>query len=448
MPAEARREGEEEGPRLSRLAAPIVAENLIRTSLLSIDQFMLYAFATDAAAAMSATSQLSFFLQLLYQMPAQGASILVAQKLGAGRREEAESYALGGIALVGLFSVFVSLAYATLAGPAVSLFDLEPEVHRLAVSFLAIYGGLSAFMALNIAQAAILRAWGHTRDAMVANVAALACTIGGNYVALFGPFGLPVLGLRGVALANVLGQAVALVILSLAIRRRGIRLRWGRLGRLPGSVVGGILEIGVPTAGENISYNLSQVVITGIVSTMGTAALDASGLVISIVRYVFTFGVSIGAAAQIRVGWLVGAGRASVAKASMWRWLAMAASVAFCLAVALNLLKGRIVPLFTEDPTIVGLVTSIFALALVYEPGRCMNTVVIPGLKGAGDVRFPVMMGMVFNWSIAVTGAFLLGKVLGLGLFGVFAAMASDEWVRGLVILKRWSGGRWMRSRE
>jgi len=435
-----------EGPRLSRLAAPIVAENLVRTSLLAIDQLMLYAFATDAAAAMSASSQLGFFLQLLYQMPAQGASILIAQKLGAGRREEAESFALGGIVLVGLFSVAVSLAYASLAGPVLSLFSLEPEVHSLATSFLTIYGGLSVFMALNIAQAATLRAWGHSRDVMVANIAALVCTIGGNYLALFGPFGLPILGLRGVALSNVAGQLVAFAILSLAMRRRGIRPKWRNIGRLPRSVVRGILEIGLPTAGENISYNLSQVTITGIVSTLGTAPLAAYGLVLSIVRYVYMFGVSIGAAAQIRVGWLVGAGRPELAKSSMWRWLAAGATAAFALALSLNLFKGFLVPLFTTDPTIDGLVGSVFALSIVYEPGRSMNTVVIPGLKGAGDVRFPVLMGMIFNWSVAVTGAFVVGKLLGFGLVGVFAAMASDEWIRGLIILRRWHGGRWMRG--
>lgn len=433
-----------EGPSLPRLAAPILAENLVRTSLLAVDQLMLYAFATKAAAAMSASTQLGFLLQLLYQMPAVGASILIAQKLGAGRREEAESYALGGIALVGLFSLGVSLAYALLAGPTLSLFALDPEVHDLATSFLAIYGGGSLFMALNIAQAAVLRAWGHPRDVMVANIAALVCTIAGNYLALFGPFGLPVTGLRGVAVSNVVGQLLAFLVLGAALRRRGIRPRWRSVGRLPGRVVSAILEIGIPTAGENISYNLSQVVITGIVSTLGTSALAAYGLAISILRYVFIFGVSVGVAAQVRVGWLVGAGRAAEAKTAMWRWFGTAAAVAFSLAALLNLVKGTLVPLFTTDPAIDAFVTSIFVLSLVYEPGRCINTVVIPGLKGAGDVRFPVAMGVVFNWSVAVLGAYLLGKVLGLGLFGVFLAMGSDEWTRGLIMLRRWRGGRWM----
>ncbi len=405
---------------------------------------MLYAFSTDAAAAMSAASQLAFFLQLLYQMPSQGAGILVAQRLGAGKREEAESYAWAGIVMVLTFSVIVSMSYISFSGAALGFFSLAPGVRAGAVSFLSIYGGASSFMALNIAGAVILRSWGHTRDVMVANICALCCTIAGNYLALFGPFGLPVLGLAGVAASNVAGQMVASLILVRAFRRRGIRLGGSRSApRLPRNVIRGILAIGVPTAGENISYNLSQVVIAAIISGMGTAALAAYGLVIALSRYVFTFGISVGMAAQIRVGWLVGAGHHEDASRSLPKWLGLALAISAALAVILNVVKLPLIALFTHDTVIGGMAASVLLVAVVYEPGRCLNTVIIPSLKGAGDVRFPVAVGLVFMWGISVSGAWLLGRVLGLGLLGVWIAMCTDECLRGLVMLGRWQSGRW-----
>ena len=191
---------------LAKLAAPIFAENLVRTSLIAIDQLMLYAFSVEAAAAMSAASQLAFFLQLLYLMPSQGAGILVAQRLGARKREEAESYAWAGIVMVLSFSVLVSIGYIFFSGSALGLFALAPGVRIGAVTFLSIYGGASLFMALNIAQAVILRSWGYTRDVMVANISALCCTIAGNYLALFGPFGLPESGGAGRGIGDELLQ--------------------------------------------------------------------------------------------------------------------------------------------------------------------------------------------------------------------------------------------------
>jgi putative MATE family efflux protein len=431
---------------LHRLAAPILAENLVRTTLLAVDQLMLYSFAASAAAAMAAASQLAFFLQLLYAMPALGASILIAHDLGAGRKAEAERHALGGLGLGALLAILVSLAYVLLAGPVLGLFRLEEEVFSRAATFLRIYGGASFFMAMNIGQAATLRSWGQPRDAMAANIAALVTTVLGNWLALFGPFGLPLTGMAGVAWSNVAGQVVAFFAMGVFLRARGIRLRLRDLPGLSGKVTRGILAMGLPSVGENISYNLSQIVIVSIIAGMGTAALAAYGLVVAISRYIFIFGVSVGSAGQVKVGWLAGAGRGREALPGVQRWFLAGAAVSLGLAIAVNLLKPLFLPLFTRDPAISSLASSVLLVGLLLEPGRCLNTIVIPGLKGAGDVHFPVLVGVLFMWGVSVAGARLLGVGLGMGLVGVWLAMSADEWSRGLVMLWRWRSGRWLRN--
>jgi Na+-driven multidrug efflux pump len=85
----------------------------------------------------------------------------------------------------------------------------------------------------------------------------------------------------------------------------------------------------------------------------------------------------------------------------------------------------------------------VLLVALVHEPGRNFNTVIIPALKGAGDVRFPVYVGIASMWGIGVGGAWFLGLHLGYGLPGVWCAMAADEWVRGLIMWWRWRSGAW-----
>ena len=428
---------------LAALAAPIFAENLVRTSLTAVDQFMLYGFATAAAAAMSAAGQFAFFLQLLYQMPSIGAGILVSQALGAGRREDAERYALGGLVLVGAFSLVVSGVFAALVAPVLGLYGLESQVRAHAATFLVIYGGASAFMAFNLGQAAVLRAWGHPRDAMLANVAALGTAVTGNWLALYGPFGLPVTGMAGVAWSNVAGQIVAFAIMGVSLRKRGVRLPWRDAFRLPVDVVRGILRIGVPTAGEMLSYNLAQIVIMGMVASLGTEALAAYGLVITLSRYVFIFGVSVGNAGQIKVGWLVGARRFDEAYRGVIRWFLSGAAVSLGASILMNLGKRRFLALFTDDPAIAALASGALLVGLALEPGRCLNTIVIPGLKGSGDVRFPVLVGILFMWGVGVLGARILGLGLGLGLAGIWIAMAADEWLRGLVMLSRWRSGAW-----
>ncbi len=77
------------------------------------------------------------------------------------------------------------------------------------------------------------------------------------------------------------------------------------------------------------------------------------------------------------------------------------------------------------------------------EPGRAANLVVINSLRAAGDVQFPVILGIISMWGISVPLAYILGVNVGWGLIGVWVAMISDEWFRGLGMIWRWKQGKW-----
>ncbi len=427
------------------LAWPIFVENLLRTSLMSIDTFMLTRYSEKAVAAMSLVNQIAFFMQLLYMMAAIGASILISQNLGAGKRKEAGLVGVGSLNLILAVAVVLSAAMALSIGPILGAAGLDPEVERYGRQFLMIYGGLSVFMAFNIGQASILRAWGHPKVPMVVNVIALLLTVCGNALSLFGPFGFPVLGVVGVASSTVLSQAVACVVYAVMIRRRKeIELPLSRFAKIPAPVYRAVISVGVPTAGENLSYNVAQIVILFVViARIGTEALAAYGICIAVLRYVFIPGISIGSAGQIKVGYFVGAGRPREAKGRVYRYFLIGAAISLATALGLNLIKGPILGLFTNDGSILGISAAIFIVSVFHEPSRNFNTIINPALKGAGDVKFPVVVGVVGMWAVGVFGSWLLGIRLSLGLVGVWIAMAVDEWLRGIFMLLRWRSGAW-----
>ena len=429
---------------LVQLAWPLLVENLLRTSLMSADTMMLGHYSEKAVAAMSLVNQFGFFIQLLYMLVSTGASILIAQNLGAGRRREAGLIGVASLVLILALSVVVSAAFGLGAGPLVSLYSLEPEVAYSARRFLGIFGGLSFFMALNIGQASILRAWGYPRVPMMVNVVALIMTVGGNAFCLFGLFGFPVLGVAGVAASTVLSQAVACVLSFVLIRRRPeLELPLREARAIPARVYRAMLAIGVPSAGENLSYNLSQIAILAMLSGLGTVPLATYGILLAVLRYVFMPGASIGLGAQIKVGYLVGAGRHDEARVTVYRAFGVAFAISVFGVLLVQALHRPILGLFTQDREVVALAEAVLLVALVHEPGRNFNTVIIPALKGSGDVHFPVLVGMASMWGIGVVGAWVLGVRFGYGLPGVWVAMAADEWVRGVLMLLRWRSGVW-----
>jgi Na+-driven multidrug efflux pump len=178
---------------------------------------------------------------------------------------------------------------------------------------------------------------------------------------------------------------------------------------------------------------------------MGTVALATYSILMAVLRYVFMPGVSIGAAGQLLVGYLVGAARDGEATHRVYRYCAIGTAISVVLVLVLELFHRAILGVFSDDPQVLALAASVLVVSLVLEPGRNFNTIIMPALKGAGDVRVPVCIAIASMGIISLLGSRLLGVSLGLGLVGVWIAMAADEWFRGVVMLLRWRSGAWRR---
>jgi Na+-driven multidrug efflux pump len=114
------------------------------------------------------------------------------------------------------------------------------------------------------------------------------------------------------------------------------------------------------------------------------------------------------------------------------------------LAVALSaaLAAPWLLRMFTSDPEIIATGTTLMWITVVLEPGRTFNLVVINALRAAGDARYPVMAGAASMVLVLAGGSWLLG--LHWGLVGVWVAYALDEWVRGLLMWRRWARLAWV----
>ena len=82
-------------------------------------------------------------------------------------------------------------------------------------------------------------------------------------------------------------------------------------------------------------------------------------------------------------------------------------------------------------------------MAALLEPGRTINLILYLGMKGAGDVVFPTVVGITFMWLVGVGVSFFLGVGMGIGLPAIWIAMALDEWIRGFIAIGRWKSGKW-----
>lgn len=427
------------------LTWPLFVEILLRTALNTSDVFMLSGYSDKAVSAVGVISQLSFFLIIVSSMVSSGTGILIAQYNGSNRTLESAYVGIASIALSALVGISLSVIAVIGAYHFLPLYGLEAQVEQYAHEYLVISGALTFNITLGIVLTTILRSNGYSRAPMVVNLISGVINIVGNYIALYQPFGLPVYGVEGVAIATVISQVIGTLILAVVIRRSDISLPFGQFKQIPKTIYSRIVKIGVMNAGEVLSYNMAQICITFFIVQMGTASLAAFTYAQNIARLSFAFALALGQGSQIQAGYYIGRGWIDSILKLVQRYFVIGFVVSTLVTIAIYLLRDNIIPLFTADPEISALTASLIAGSIILEAGRVFNLIFISALKAAGDIKFPVQMGILSMWGLGVAMSYLFGVHWGFGVIGAWMAIALDEWFRGLIMARRWRSKVWTR---
>ena len=344
-----------------------------------------------------------------------------------------------GIVMGGALSLFAFLS----AGTITELYGLETQVAAFAYEYLIISGSFTIFVTLGIVFSTILRSHGYSKSPMLINLFAGLINIVGNYAALYQPFGLPVYGVQGVAIATVFSQIICATLLWLMIHHKKIDLPMAKFLAIPVTFYKKILRIGVINASEILSYNMAQMVIIYFVVQMGTASLTAFTYAQSLARLSFSFALALAHASQIQTSYFIGKGWIDSILTRVQRYFLIGFIASTSITSIVYLFRFQIIDLFTSDPEVVLLTAGLILGSILLEAGRVFNLVFISSLKGAGDIAFPVKMGVLSMWGVSVVLTYVLGIHFGLGVFGAWLAIAADEWFRGIIMLFRWRSKKW-----
>ncbi len=432
-----------------KLTLPLAMEQFFRILVSSIDTMMLSGYSEKAVAGVGLMGQYVFFLNLLFSVIGTGTSIVLAQYIGAQKSDKELNYiAQASSVMATIISLILTALVIFGTGPLLSCYELEPEVRQFAWEYFIIYGGVACFFtAFSQLQSAILRSYGYTKETMYVSIVANILNVSGNAIALYGLFGLPVLGIKGVAASSAFSMVASFILFAIIIKRKkDVMFDLKGLKNVPKNFYRIILSVGVPTAGESLSYNMSQIVIMAMISTLGTYVMSAQVYTQTIVRFVFIITMAIGNAVQIKAGYYVGAKEYDTAYHKIFKYSAVATSCSVFFILLTNLIKTLIIALFTHQPEIASIVSTLLVGSIYIEFGRSLNLIYIGALKGSGDVKFPVVYGIISMWSIIVLFGWFLGIKLGMGILGFWLAIGTEETSRGITMFFRWKSRKWEKS--
>lgn len=431
---------------LIHLTWPIFLEIFLFMLMGIADTFMLAAVSDDAVSGVGTANQYIHIAILILEVVGNGAAIVVSQYLGSRRLIEATKISALAISLNLVVGLIMSAIFIISSSQLMIMMNLQGDVLAHAQGYLIIIGGGIFLQAIINSLAAIIRVHGQTKQTMYVSLGMNIIHVVGNYILIFGHFGAPELGVQGAAISSVFSRLIAVFIfIWLYYQVLEIKVRWKNFITFPKEYVKKILAIGVPSALEQIMYQVCQVVFLYYITYLGTEALAARQYAVNISMFTYLFAIAIGMGTSIIVGRLVGAGKQEEAYQQLWVSVKVAMIFTLVMVAVVTFFRETLMDVFTDNPEVIQLGASVLLLSVLLETGRTINITIINTLRATGDARFPVKIGFLSMVCMSLPLGYLLVFVLDMGLVGVWLAITADEWCRAIIVFFRWKGRKWER---
>lgn len=434
------------------VALPIAMQNLITMATSMMDSIML-GRADDTGVLLSAATlanQPFFILSLVTFGLGGAASVLCAQYWGRGELSPVRA----------LFSIIlkVALVVGALFGAAVllfptlilSLYTPRAELIEAGASYLRIIGFAYMIFAVSNTAVCTLRGIELVLVSVVSGVASFVTNVFLNWVLIFGHLGAPALGIRGAALATLTARVLEFVIVMtylFGVDRR-LRLRPRDFMRFNRVLAGDLFRTGTLVVLNELCWSVTMSVQAAILGHVTYAAGDpvAANSIASILQQLsttFIFGFA--GAAAVLVGKAIGEGdrEKAVRRAHTFQLTSFLLGLLACGFILL--IREPFIGLYdipAATRTLARELVSVTAVVTIFV--SMASTMIVGILRGAGDVRFCMVIEAGLLWLLATPAAFLAAMVFRWPVPVVLLCMKLDEPTKTLACCLRMRDDRWV----
>lgn len=424
----------------TKLYIPIALETLCYMLAGMVDTIMLSTVGDSAVGAVgTANTYINVFI-IMFHVVSSGMIAVMTQYIGAKRIGVAFQARQLGAVFNMVLGVALSIFLFVFSGLILEIVGVAPLLMDYAKTYLKIVGGFCFLNALIPIFSSYLRAFGYTKQPLIATLVANVVNLCLNAVFLFGLH----TGVAGVAVATVLSRILNLAIVIVASKIL-VKAKEDSERLKNTEVFVQIIKVGLPSALETALYNVAMTLTIRFLNQMDESGfhVTARAYAAQIANFSYCAGAALAQANAIMTGWRIGEGDYEACdkgtKKAAWIGIVVAAGLEIIFVLCADVL----IRIFTQDLEMIRLVKILLTIDIVLEVGRVTNLVFGQALKTSGDAIFTTMIGVLFMYLCMVGGTWFFGIHLNLLAVGAYIGLATDECVRAMFMFLRWQSGKW-----
>ncbi len=432
-----------------RLAWPIMVQSLVSALMYILDNAMIGQLGEAELAGVAQANKVSFLVIIILFGLVSGSSIFTAQFWG--KRDLVGIRQVMALSLMVAAPVALLFVAASMIAPDFIMGLLiqnqgSAAAAQAGAAYLRIVSLSFLVNSLVMVEEATLKSTEHVRLPMVASMVAIVTNATFNYLLIFGKFGFPRLGIRGGAIATLMGVSLQLLLMLAvsyknqypnALRPRDLRLP-------PRDVVSRYFKTVAPVLVNETLWSTGIVMYSVAYGKMGASAVAAMSIFSNVEQLAFVALRGMSSACSILIGKSIGADRMAEAQRDAKRFMAMNALIGVGVGILVILFAGNIAHLFNvsqETRDAAKQIIMIYGMTVWLQ--SLNNTQIVGIMRSGGDVVFSGVLDVIFLWCVSVPLVSWTGPVLGWPIARVYLMTFADNFLKFLVGLFRILSGKW-----
>lgn len=432
--------------RILGLALPIIGGMVSQNILNLVDTKMVGSLGNSALAAVGIGGFANFLGQAIILGISVGVQSMAARRKGEGNFSEMAHSLNGGLLIVLLVGVPLTLAYHFLVPQIYPFLNSDPEVIRQGVPYLQIRLMAIFFVGANFAFRGYWNAVDMSNIYMRTLIIMHASNIFLNYLLIYGKWGFPQLGVTGAAIGTA-GSTVIGFVIYIFLGLRHARDH-GFLKSVPSwQGLRSLIKVSLPSGIQQVFFSAGFVAMYWIIGMIGTPELAAANILINVMLVAILPGIAMGLASATLVGQALGRKDADDAHAWGWDVVKITAVGLMLIGAPMALFPEYIAGFFILDTITIELATWPMRLIAIIMPVEAVGLVLMNAVLGAGDSKKVMKISIFSQWLVFLPLAYLLVTWWQAGLLAVWLAQGGYRVLLAALFAREWQQRSWVKIR-